>query len=415
MKNAMKKLMSLLLVAVLVVGMIPFAASADEVEAPLVCITVNDVFVKNVEGSLNSSATYADCLAVGGVDTGSVNVTKVIYNYNGRNDVVLNAGESILLDANAICYVYIWTENKDVKEYCYLCGEVVVDGSVHCQNCGKCSEQYCGSHECKIPETQPTAYKVNIYVNRDKKLSTTGTSVNYADCVSCVDTENYTIKGITYSVRRGEKNALKEGESVTLTADTDFFVSVERKNDRPNNDRPNNNWHDNDKNEHNNNHNNNWHDKNENTNKFPYNVYLNIYKNSLVGSPDKQIDITNGIALDGLVSLSEVKTVVSNYYSAKNSNGIGYDGLYLAKGNWVADYVADTHKYSEIKTESLRQNGYVYINVMISNATTKTTYTADSSNPKTGDSIYTAMTVMGISAAALASIMYFYNKKRMAM
>lgn len=150
-------------------------------------------------------------------------------------------------------------------------------------------------------------------------------------------------------------------------------------------------------------------------NKFPYNVYLNIYKDTMVGSPDKCIDITSGIALDGLVSLSEVKTVVANYYNAKNSYGIGYDGLYLASGNWVANYVADTQKYDEIAAGAMRQTGYVYINVMISNATAKTTATADSSNPKTGDTIYTAMTVMGLSAASLAAVMYFYNKKRMAL
>ena len=151
------------------------------------------------------------------------------------------------------------------------------------------------------------------------------------------------------------------------------------------------------------------------TNKFPYNVYLNIYKDTMVGSPDKCIDITSGIALDGLVSLSEVKTVVANYYNAKNSYGIGFDGLYLASGNWVANYVADTQKYNEIAAGQMRQTGYVYINVMISNATAKGTYTADASNPKTGDSIYTAMTVMGVSAASLAAVMYFYNKKRMAL
>ena len=150
------------------------------------------------------------------------------------------------------------------------------------------------------------------------------------------------------------------------------------------------------------------------TNKFPYPVYLNIYKDTTVGSPDKRVEITNGIALDGTVSLSEVKTVVANYYNAKNSYGIGYDGLYLAEGNWVANYVADTQKYSSIDAGSMRQTGTVYINVMISNATAKTTSTADSSNPKTGDSIFMAVTVMGISATTLATALFFYNKKRLA-
>lgn len=152
------------------------------------------------------------------------------------------------------------------------------------------------------------------------------------------------------------------------------------------------------------------------TNKFPYPVYLNIYKDTTVGSPDKRVEITNGIALDGIVSLSEVKTVVANYYNAKNSYGIGYDGLYLAEGNWVANYVADTQKYDTIKAGEMRQNGTVYINVMISNATAKTTSTstADSSNPKTGDSIFMPVAVLGISASALATAFFFANKKRLA-
>lgn len=38
---------------------------------------------------------------------------------------------------------------------------------------------------------------------------------------------------------------------------------------------------------------------------------------------------------------------------------------------------------------------------------------ADSTNPKTGDSIYTAVAVMGLSVTALAAV-YFINKKRIA-
>ena len=150
------------------------------------------------------------------------------------------------------------------------------------------------------------------------------------------------------------------------------------------------------------------------SNKFPYPVYLNIYKDTMVGSPDKRVEITSGIALDGIVSLSEVKTVVANYYNAKNSYGIGFDGLYLAKGNWVSDYINDSNKYNTINADELRQTGTVYINVMISNAVAKTSSTADSSNPKTGDEIYIAVTALGLSGAALASALYVFTKKRTA-
>ena len=148
-------------------------------------------------------------------------------------------------------------------------------------------------------------------------------------------------------------------------------------------------------------------------NKFPYPVYLNIYKDTLVGSPDKRVEITKGIALDGLVSLEEAKTVVKNYYTAKDSDGISYDGLYIAEGNWVANYVADTQKYDSIDAGSMRQTGTVYINVMIGNAKAKSTATADTSNPKTGDTIFVPFMVMGVTATALAAA-YVFGKKRIA-
>ncbi|MGM9550171.1 MAG: hypothetical protein ACI3V5_10055 [Faecousia sp.] len=149
------------------------------------------------------------------------------------------------------------------------------------------------------------------------------------------------------------------------------------------------------------------------TNKFPYDVYLNIYKDTKVGSPDKQIKITNGIAKDGRITLEEVKDVVEDYYTAKTSRGITYDGLYLAEGNWVADYVADTKKYDVIEAKEMVQNGNVFINVMIGNANAKSTEKADSSNPKTGDMIFVPVIFMLVSGAAIAGVC-IYNKKRSA-
>ena len=149
------------------------------------------------------------------------------------------------------------------------------------------------------------------------------------------------------------------------------------------------------------------------SNKFPYPVYLNIYKDTLVGSPDKRVEITKGAALDGIVTLSEVKNVVKNYYTAKDSDGISYDGLYIAEGNWVSDYVDDTAKYDSIDAGTMRQTGTVYINVMIGNAKAKSSSTADASNPKTGDAIFVPMMVMGLTGTALAAA-YVFGKKRIA-
>ena len=151
-------------------------------------------------------------------------------------------------------------------------------------------------------------------------------------------------------------------------------------------------------------------------NKFPYKVYLHIFKDNKVDDPAKTINITEGIALDGKVTLDEVKSVVKNYYTAKNSDGIKYDGMYLAEGNWVGNFVNDTKKYDTIEdTNEMRKTREVHINVMITNANAKsgTTEKADSSNPKTGDMIFIPMALMLVSGTAIAGV-YFFNKKRSA-
>ena len=152
------------------------------------------------------------------------------------------------------------------------------------------------------------------------------------------------------------------------------------------------------------------------TNKFPYKVYLHIFKDNKVDDPAKTINITEGIALDGKVTLDEVKTVVKNYYTAKTSDGIKYDGMYLAEGNWVGNFVNDTKKYDTISdTNEMRKTREVHINVMITNANAKSTTTekADKTNPKTGDMIFIPVIFMVASSAAIAGV-YFYNKKRSA-
>jgi uncharacterized protein YqfB (UPF0267 family) len=149
-------------------------------------------------------------------------------------------------------------------------------------------------------------------------------------------------------------------------------------------------------------------------NKFPYKVYLHIFKDNKVDDPAKTINITEGIALDGKVTLDEVKTVVKNYYTAKTSDGIKYDGMYLAKGNWVGNFVNDTQKYTTIEdTNEMREESEVHINVMITNANAKSTTNEkpDKTNPKTGDMIFIPVIFMVVSGAAIAGV-YFYNKKR---
>ena len=151
--------------------------------------------------------------------------------------------------------------------------------------------------------------------------------------------------------------------------------------------------------------------------KFPYSVYLHIYAKGNVGSPIKTVTLDTWTCVkDGVITLDEVKDVVKTYYTAKTSDGIGYDGFYYSTSTTKTDYIKDENKTERINNlDDLRTQGYVHLNVWIDNYVAKSSSSsnADSTNPKTGDSIYTAVAVMGLSVTALAAV-YFINKKRIA-
>lgn len=151
-------------------------------------------------------------------------------------------------------------------------------------------------------------------------------------------------------------------------------------------------------------------------NKAPWRVSLYIYKDTKVGSADKVIDISDGIAADGVVDMNDVANVVKKYYTAKTSDGIQYDGLYLAKGNFASDWANDKRYGDTISgIKEMRKEDPVNIIVMITNANVKNTTNekADKTNPKTGDMIFIPVIFMVVSGAAIAGV-YFYNKKRSA-
>lgn len=140
--------------------------------------------------------------------------------------------------------------------------------------------------------------------------------------------------------------------------------------------------------------------------KFPYSVYLHIYAKGNVATPLKTVTLdTWSCVKDGVVTLDEVKEVVKTYYTAKTSDGIGYDGFYYSTSTTKNDYINNKNKTTRINNlDDLRTQGYVHLNVWIDNYVAKSSSSsnADSSNPKTGDSIYTAVAVMGLSVTALA-------------
>ncbi len=145
-----------------------------------------------------------------------------------------------------------------------------------------------------------------------------------------------------------------------------------------------------------------------------FEVYLHVYLNGNISEPHKNINITDPFALDGTISIKEVEKVIATYYGAKTIAGIDIDGIYFSTRNWTKDFILDQNKFTKlVDLDEWVLGQRVDLNVMINNAYVKSasTNTADTSNPKTGDNIFMTVSVMGLSATALAAA-FFFSKKR---
>jgi len=102
------------------------------------------------------------------------------------------------------------------------------------------------------------------------------------------------------------------------------------------------------------------------------------------------------------ITRNEVLSLVKQYYSVSSLKMYGHDvwDTYVKGGNVQA-------------VDSLTvQEGITEVHVQISgSAKYGSSYTADSSNPKTGDMIFAPVAVLGLSASALA-VLFYLNKKR---
>ncbi len=112
-----------------------------------------------------------------------------------------------------------------------------------------------------------------------------------------------------------------------------------------------------------------------------------------------------GFTAGDYVSIAHVKAAVK----AKYTGNISYSDLY-DQGEWE-DLLAGLDA-SGAKAIEVESNGVTNIHVIVKNATAGTTVTtpADSTNPKTGDMIFATVSTMVSSAAAAAYL--FLNKKR---
>ena len=440
MKNTMKKLLSLVLVAMLLVCAVPFQAAAAEAKTVKVNVYVDDVLTaeKTINVESGKSITLDEELAKSLVKSDKEFVKWTGAKGNEANGQVIPY-ENIPADYSVNLYVKKVAEDTRVDAKVPV--KIYVDGT------------YVRDGEITVPVDGSVKLTKELGLNlvkEDKEfVKWTGASDNEATDVTIKYekiTDGYslklyvatkkaeeTVKPITVKIVDDKGNAIakqfeitpangkysvigdiltqrwkgdwkdsydfvtakSEGKSGTLTLATTIdagdTLTVTLKAKSTSTDSSN---------------------SSGTNNKFPYKVYLHIFKDNKVDDPAKTINITEGIALDGKVTLDEVKTVVKNYYTAKTSDGIKYDGMYLAEGNWVGNFVNDTKKYDTISdTNEMRKTREVHINVMITNANAKTTETADKTNPKTGDMIMVPVIFMLVSGAAIAGV-YFYNKKR---
>lgn len=445
MKNTMKKLLSLVLVAMLLVCAVPFQAAATEADAKTVKVNVyvDDVLTtdKTITVKSGESITLNEELAKSLVKSDKTFVKWTGASGNEANGQVIPYEK---IPANYSVNLYVKKVVEDTRVDAKVPVKIYVDGS------------YVRDSEITVPVDGAVTLTKELglkLVKEDKEfVKWTGASDNEATDVTVkyagiddgyflklfVNTKKAEepVKPITVKIVDAKGNAIAKEFQVTpvngkysvigdiltqrwkgdwkdsyefVTAKSDekggtlslstninagdtLTVTLKAKSTDNGNNNNNNNG----------------------NNKFPYQVYLHIFKGNNVGDPDKTIKITEGIALDGKVTIAEVKSLIKNYYTAKTSDGINVDGMYLAEGNWVGNFVNDTKKYDTIEdTNEMRKTREVHINVMITNANAKSSEKADTTNPKTGDMIMIPVIFMLVSGAAIAGV-YFYNKKRSA-
>ena len=148
-------------------------------------------------------------------------------------------------------------------------------------------------------------------------------------------------------------------------------------------------------------------------------VYLHVYLNGDASTIAMTKDITGTYLMDDWsTDTTEIlKYLKNNYYTAKDtSEAITIDGLYTntnTNGAFPGNYYADNKVSRLDNIKDKLEDGYIHISVMLKNAKAKSSSTADSSNPKTGDTIFVPVMVMGLTASALAAA-YVIGKKRFA-
>lgn len=143
-------------------------------------------------------------------------------------------------------------------------------------------------------------------------------------------------------------------------------------------------------------------DKNDNTD-VVYDVVLKIYTNGKTASAAKTVSMDN-YGIDGKITREEVELCVRKYYSGN----LNFFGLFTYNTWNGGKYDVD----DAVRSIDLNPDETNYIYVMVKNATANTSGKADPTNPKTGDMVLpAAMTMMMVSGLAAAAV-YVIGKKR---
>ncbi len=135
-------------------------------------------------------------------------------------------------------------------------------------------------------------------------------------------------------------------------------------------------------------------------------VYLEIYANGKTGDLVKRVDITS-YAKDGKITREEVEKVAKKYVKAQAGKKLSFDGIFDEESWYWYSNDPETDGAASIEVDLWSDH---YIFVMVNNV--KATTNADTTNPKTGDFMLTgALTMMAISSISAAAV-YLTGKKR---
>lgn len=501
MKTVMKKMFSLLLVAVMLVGIMPFQAFADTdntaTEGTVTAVlkigsaettmtetraagwetSINDIItvwfqedssrfshaafldnngeVTTTTSDLNSTVTVGNVVHIrlheaavpekcdtcgkdkhDGVvccskckDTGHSDVNHCTYcnSLEHLSTVHCTVCEEIGCDSSKHCTLCGSKEHSD-SLHCTECGELGHYASAHCSICNEvnCSAaNHCGVCAAKDHTTANCPYCSVCYANGDKNVTLHNAS---AHCTVCGVVNGHTsdCSSVTYPATGDAKLyvwadlVVGNSEKETILLDTieglsgnDLIYQVVARNEsRLRSKIPNGySWtghvyYEQDP-------------KTELTVKSTMtvadddDVVINLYTNEKLVvarvhtgknyTVDRLIDV-GGFQVGDVVNSSDVLKAVKKYYSVSSMK------MYTP-GDW--EKIVSGGSASTIPNFTVTSGDNI-IDVYVTGSrisSSGTTYTADSSNPKTGDMIFAPAAVLGLSVSALA-VLFFLNKKR---